>query len=48
MDNGDDTQNASCRRSGIMMQLRIFKPERNEEYQENDDYNLPHGTKVLK
>ena len=31
-----------------MMRLRIFKSERNEEYQEDDEYNIPHGTKFLK
>ena len=47
-ENGVDTQNAACGRSGIMIRLRIFKYERNETYDEDDEDNLPHGTKVLK
>ena len=39
--------NAACGRLGIKMPLRIVKFARNEEEQEDDEDNLPHGTKVL-
>ena len=32
----------------IMMRLSIFKSKMNETYQEDNDYNIPHVTKVLK
>ena len=47
-DNGEEIQNAACGQSGIMMQLRIVKSVMNEADQEDDEYNLPQGTKVLK
>ena len=47
-ENGTDIHNAACGRSGIMMQLSIVKSAKNEEYQQYDKDNLPHGTKVLK
>ena len=47
-DNGADIHNDAGRRPGIMMQLVIFKSASNEEDQEDDEDNLPHGTKVLK
>ena len=47
LENGADIQNATCWWSGIMMWLRIFKYERNEAYQEDDEDNLPLGTKVM-
>ena len=47
-DNGAEIQNSACGRSDIMMQLRIVKSENNEEEQQDDRDNLPHGTKVLK
>ena len=31
-----------------MMQLSILKSAKNEEEQQDDEYNLPHGTKLLK
>ena len=31
-----------------MMRLNIVKYARNEAYQEDDEENLPHGTKFLK
>ena len=31
-----------------MMRLRIVKSARNEEEQEDDEDNLPHGKKMLK
>ena len=46
-ENGEETQNAACRRLGIMMRLRIVKSARNEEENQDEEYNLPHGTKVL-
>ena len=30
------------------MRIRIVKSTKNEEDQQDDRYNLPHGTKVLK
>ena len=48
MENGAEIHNSSCRRSGIMMWLRILKCAKNEEEQQDDRDNLPHGTKVLK
>ena len=47
-ENGEDIQNSACRRSGIMMRLRIVKSVNNEEEQQDDRGNIPHGTKVLK
>ena len=47
-DNGAEIQNYARGRSVIMMRLRIVKSENNEEYQQDDRYNLPHGTKVPK
>ena len=32
-ENGAEIQNAACRRSGVMMQLRIVKSAKNEEEQ---------------
>ena len=47
-DNGEDIQNAECGQSGIIMQLRIVNSVMNEADQEDDEYNLPQGTKMLK
>ena len=47
-ENGSEIQNATCVRSGIMIRIRIVKSARNEGEQQDDRYNFPHGTKVLK
>ena len=47
-DNGDKIQNAACGRSGIIMRLIIVKYGKNEEEQQDEKYNLPPDTKVLK
>ena len=47
-DNGSEIQNATCRRSGIIICLRIFKSARNEEEQKDDEENLIHSIKVQK
>ena len=47
-ENGAEIQNSACGRSEIIMRLRIVKYENNEEEQQDDRNNLPHGTKVLK
>ena len=47
-ENGAEIQNSACRRSGIMIRLRILKSANNEEEHQYDKENLPHGTKVLK
>ena len=47
-ENGAEIQNSACGWSGIMMRLSIVKSENNEENQQDDEYNLPHGTKLLK
>ena len=47
-ENGVDIHNSAWVRSGIMMRLRIVKYAKNEEEQQEDRDNLPHGTKVLK
>ena len=47
-ENGAETHNYACGRSGIMMWNRIVKSAKNEEDQQDDRDNLPHGTKVLK
>ena len=47
-ENGAEIQNYAYGRAGIMMRLRIVKSAKNEEYQQYDRDNLPHGTKVLK
>ena len=47
-ENGAEIQNSACGRSGIMMRLRIVKFVKNEEDQQDDRDNLPHGTKLLK
>ena len=48
LENGAEIQNSACWRSGIMMWLRIVNSAKNEEDQQDDRDNLPHGTKVLK
>ena len=48
MYNGVEIQNTVCRRSGIMMRLRIVKSARNEAYKEDDEDNIPHGEKFMK
>ena len=48
LENGVGINNAAYDRLGIMMCLRIFKSTRNEADQEDDEDNIPHGTKVLK
>ena len=48
MDNGVEIHNSACGRSGIMIRLGIVKSARHESEQEDDEYNLPHGTHVLK
>ena len=47
-ENGAEIQNSAYGRSGIMMRIRILKSAKNEEEQQYDRDNLPHGTKVLK
>ena len=47
-DNGSEIQNAAYGQSEIMMWLRILKSVNNEEDQQDDEDNIPHGTKVLK
>ena len=47
-ENRAEIQNSACRRSGNMMRLREINSAKNEEYQKDDEDNLPHGTKVLK
>ena len=47
-ENGAEIQNAACGRSGIIMRLRILKSANNEEEHQDDEDNLPHGTKLLK
>ena len=48
LENGSEIQNTACGRSGIMIRLSIVKSAKNEEEQQYDEDNLPHGTKVLK
>ena len=45
-ENGSKIHNDACGRLGIMMWLSIVKSARNEEEQEDDEDNLPHGKKV--
>ena len=47
-ENGAEIQNTACKRSGIMMRLRILKYANNEEYNQDDKDNIPHCTKFLK
>ena len=47
-DNGAEIQNDACDQSGIIVRLVIVKSASNEIYQEDYEYNPPHGTKVLK
>ena len=47
-ENGSDIQNAEYGRSGILMRIRMVKSAKNEEDQQYDRYNTPHGKKVLK
>ena len=47
-ENGAEIYNAACRRSGIMMRIRIVKSDKNEEEHQDDRENIHHGTKVLK
>ena len=47
-DIGVEIHNNACGRSVIIMRLRIVESEENEEEQQDDKYNLPHGTKVMK
>ena len=47
-ENGAEIQNYACGRSVIMMRLSIVKSAKNEEEQQDDRGNLPHGKKVLK
>ena len=44
-ENGAEIYNDACGRSGIMMSLRIVRSAKNEEEQQDDKDNLPHGTK---
>ena len=46
-ENGVNIQNYACMRSGILMQIRIVNSARDEAEQEDYEYNLPHGKKVL-
>ena len=48
LENEAEIQNAAYGQSEIMMWLRILKCAKNEEEQQDDRDNLPHGTKVLK
>ena len=47
-ENEADIQNYACRRSRIIMWLRIFKSKRNEVEQEDEEEKLTNFTKVLK
>ena len=47
-ENGVEIQNAEYGRSGIMMRLGIVNNAKNESEKEENEDNLPHGTKVLK
>ena len=47
-ENGAEIHNSACGRSGIMMRLGIVKYAKNEEDQQDDEDNLPHGKKVPK
>ena len=47
-DNGSDIHNYACGRSGVMMRLGVVNSSNNEEEQQYDRDNLPHGTKVPK
>ena len=47
-ENGEEIQNSACGRSGIMMRLMIVKSAKNEQDQQDDRDNIPHGTKVRK
>ena len=47
-DNGPEIQNAACVRLVILMRLRIVQSAKDEEEQQYDEDNLPHGKKVLK
>ena len=47
-ENWAEIHNYSCGWSEIMMRLGIFKSAKNEEYQQDNEYNLPHGTKPRK
>ena len=48
LDNGVEIHNAAYGRSGVIIRLRIVKSENNEEEQQDDRDNIPHGKKVLK
>ena len=45
-ENGAEIQNTACGRSGIMIRLRIVKSASNEEDQEDNEDNIPHGLSV--
>ena len=47
-ENGAEIHNIAYGRLGIIMRLRIVKSAKNEEEQQDDKDNLPHGTKFLK
>ena len=47
-DNVAEIHNSTCGCSVIMMRLSIVNSAKNEEEQQDDRDNLPHGTKVLK
>ena len=46
--NGLEIHNSLCGQSSNMMQIRIANYAKNEEEQQDDRENIPHGTKVLK
>ena len=47
-ENGEEIQNVACAWLGIMLRLRIVNSAKNEEKQQDDEDNLPHGTKFPK
>ena len=47
-ENGAEIHNAACGRLVIVMWLRIAKSANNEEENQYEKENIPHGTKLLK
>ena len=47
-ENGAEIHNAAYGWLEIMTRLGIVKSEKNEEEQQDDEYNIPHVTTVLK
>ena len=48
-ESGLEVQNAACGESGIMIQLKLVKGEKDDDYSDNEanQDNVPHGAKVL-